>query len=363
MTIPQGSRGEGPAAQLAQARAFLLKAVSRLPVERWNESPSAAYSPVGWHLGHVAAMQARWLLPGDRAGGRFGQFFDPTQIAKHSRAVLPAPEQLRAWLAEVFELVQERLRTTPMPVLDGLPADFLVRHVSQHELQHAEHVQVIAALFEGRLQRGAVVAEVREPARMEFPNGLSGTMGSDDAAEVYDNERPAHRARPGPFWIDAAPVTVREFAGFVEARGYAQERFWTAEGWRWRAENGIDAPLRWPVAPLHHPVSCVSWFEADAYARWRGARLPTETEWELARRAGLPACGQVWEWTSSWFEPYIGFRPYPYDGYSVPWFGTHRVVRGGSWATHPRLKRPTFRNWYDPGFREIPVGVRCAGGP
>src|SRR5262249_59186767 len=99
VTIPQGCRGEGPAAQLAQARAFLLKAVSRLPVERWNERPSAAYSPVGCHLGHVAAMQARWLLPGDRASGRFGQFFDPTQTAKHSRAVLPAPDQLRAWLA------------------------------------------------------------------------------------------------------------------------------------------------------------------------------------------------------------------------------------------------------------------------
>ncbi|HKC60172.1 MAG TPA: SUMF1/EgtB/PvdO family nonheme iron enzyme [Myxococcales bacterium] len=362
MTVPQGARGEGPTAQLAQARAFLLKTLARLPDDRWGEIPSPAYSPVGWHLGHVAAMQARWLLPGDRAGERFGGFFDPTQTAKPARTELPSPDELRGWLAEVLERVFERLRTRLAPVVDGLPADFLVRHVSQHELQHAEHVQVIAALFQGRLQRGALLAEVREPARLEFPGGAAASMGSDDAAEVYDNERPAHRVRVEPFWIDAVPVTVQEFGEFVEAGGYGESRLWTPEGWRWRTGNKVDGPLGWPDAPPQHPMSCLSWFEADAFARWRGARLPSEAEWEVARRSGLPGCGQVWEWTSSWFEPYTGFRPYPYDGYSAPWFGTHKVLRGGSWATHPRLKRPTFRNWYEPGFREIPAGLRCAGG-
>jgi len=362
VTVPQGARGEGPTAQLAQARAFLLKTLARLPDDRWGEIPSPAYSPVGWHLGHVAAMQARWLLPGDRAGERFGGFFDPTQTAKPARTELPSPDELRGWLAEVLERVFERLRTRLAPVVDGLPADFLVRHVSQHELQHAEHVQVIAALFQGRLQRGALLAEVREPARLEFPGGAAASMGSDDAAEVYDNERPAHRVRVEPFWIDAVPVTVQEFGEFVEAGGYGESRLWTPEGWRWRTGNKVDGPLGWPDAPPQHPMSCLSWFEADAFARWRGARLPSEAEWEVARRSGLPGCGQVWEWTSSWFEPYTGFRPYPYDGYSAPWFGTHKVLRGGSWATHPRLKRPTFRNWYEPGFREIPAGLRCAGG-
>jgi len=362
VTVPHGARGEGPTAQLAQARAFLLKALARLPDDRWGEGPSPAYSPVGWHLGHVAAMQARWLLPGDRAGERFGGFFDPTQTAKPARTELPSPEELRGWLAEVLERVFERLRTRLAPVVDGLPADFLVRHVSQHELQHAEHVQVIAALFQGRLQRGALLAEVREPARLEFPGGAAASMGSDDAAEVYDNERPAHRVRVEPFWIDAVPVTVQEFGEFVEAGGYGESRLWTPEGWRWRTENKVDGPLGWPDAPPQHPMSCLSWFEADAFARWRGVRLPSEAEWEVARRSGLPGCGQVWEWTSSWFEPYTGFRPYPYEGYSARWFGTHKVLRGGSWATHPRLKRPTFRNWYEPGFREIPAGLRCAGG-
>ena len=362
MSFPQGARGGGPAAQLLEARAFLLKATGRVPAERWGEQPSPAYSPVGWHLGHVAAMQGRWLLPGDPAGDRFGGLFDPTRTAKPARAEVPSPEELRAWLAEVLEKVRERLRVRPAQVIEGLPAEFLVRHLAQHELQHAEHVQVIAALLQGRLQRGALLAEVREPARLEFPAGVSASVGSDDAAEAYDNERPAHRVRLGPFWIDAVPVTVCEFGDFVDAGGYGEERFWSPEGWRWRTANGVETPLGWPDAPPNHPVSCISWFEADAYARWREARLPTEAEWEAARRAGLPGCGQVWEWTSSWFEPYEGFRAYPYEGYSTPWFGSHKVIRGGSWATHPRLKRPSFRNWYEPGFREIPAGVRCAGG-
>ena len=362
MSAPQGAKGEGPAGQLLEARAFLLKACGRLPAERWTDRPSPSYSPVGWHLGHVAAMQARWLLPGDPVGERFGGFFDPAQTAKNVRADIPAGEDVRAWLDEVLQRVRERLRTRAPPALPGLPPDFLIRHVAQHELQHAEHVSVIAALCAGRLHRGALLAEVREPARLEFPAGATATIGSDDAAEAYDNERLAHAARLEPFWIDATPATVREFAEFVDAGGYREPGLWTDEGWRWRSVNGIDMPLGWPDAPPDHPVSCISWFEADAYARWREARLPTEAEWEAARRVGLPACGQVWEWTSSWFEPYPGFRPYPYEGYSTPWFGTHKVLRGGSWATHPRLRRPTFRNWYEPGFREIPAGVRCAGG-
>jgi ergothioneine biosynthesis protein EgtB len=363
MKAAEGRTTDGLAGQLVEARAFLLKAAGRLPADRWSESPSPAYSPVGWHLGHIAATQARWLLPRDPVAERFGTFFDPVQTAKPTRAELPSPDELRAFLAQVLDRARERLRTSPPPGIPGLPPDFLVRNVAQHELQHAEHVQVIAALLERRLQRGAVLAEVCEPERIEFAGGVHVVLGNDDASEAYDNERPQQPVRVAPFWIEGSPATVSEFAGFVEAGGYREKAFWTDEGWGWREANAVTEPLCWADgAPEHHPVSCLSWFEADAYARFREARLPTEAEWEAARRAGLPGCGQVWEWTSSWFEPYPGFHPYPYDGYSTPWFGTHKVLRGGSWATHPRLRRPTFRNWYEPGFREIPAGVRCAGG-
>jgi iron(II)-dependent oxidoreductase len=144
----------------------------------------------------------------------------------------------------------------------------------------------------------------------------------------------------------------------VTAGGYREPRYWSQDGWAWRGKNDVHAPLGFEEQQADAPVTCISWFEADAYARWRGARLPTEFELEAAR---VPPAG-VWEWTSSWFLPYPGFRSYPYLGYSTPWFGTHRVLRGGSWATSPDLVRPSLRNWYVPGFREAPTGFRCAGG-
>ena len=157
MKAAEGRTADGPAGQLVEARAFLLKALARIPADRWSESPSPSYSPVGWHLGHVAATQARWLLPGDPVAERFGSFFDPVQTAKPTRGELPSADELRAFLAQVLDRARERLRTAPPPGMPGLPPDFLVRHVAQHELQHAEHVQVIAALLERRLQRGAVL--------------------------------------------------------------------------------------------------------------------------------------------------------------------------------------------------------------
>ena len=159
MKAAEGHTADGLAGQLLEARAFLWKAVARLSPDRWSESPSPSYSPVGWHLGHIAVTQARWLLPRDPVGDRFGAFFDPVQTAKAVRGELPSPDELRAFLAQVLERARERLRAEPLPTVPGLPPEFLVRHVAQHELQHAEHVQVIAALLERRLQRGAVVAE------------------------------------------------------------------------------------------------------------------------------------------------------------------------------------------------------------
>lgn len=341
--------------ELESARRFLQRALAPVPERLWARRPSPAYSPIGWHLGHVASIQARWLLPGEPQP--FGAMFDPEATEKSSRVRLPGPHQLRAFLDDVFERVCAGIRAGRIPGVLGLPETFLVQHVAQHELQHAEHVQVIAALCEKRLHRMVPRLHVSAAGRLELPGGRV-LVGSADRARAYDNERPQHEVELKPYWLDRAPVTAGEFKRFVSAGGYREARYWTAEGWAWRTKAGVAAPAGFRQQRADAPVTCLSWYEADAYARWRGARLPTEHELEAAKIA--PA--GVWEWTGSWFTAYPGFRPYPYARYSVPWFGTHRVLRGGSWATSPELARPSFRNWYDPGLREIPSGFRCAGG-
>jgi iron(II)-dependent oxidoreductase len=342
-------------AELESARAFLLRAIAPVADELWATRPTPAYSPVGWHLGHVAEIETRWLLPGTEP--RYGSLFEPTATAKEARWQLPDPADLRAWLDEVHGLACQAVRAGRIPGIVGLPRSFLVQNVAQHELQHAEHVQVIAALFERRLHRMPPPLQVRSADRLEFPGGTV-LIGSADAARAYDNERPQHELELGPYWLDPAPVTAGEFARFVDDRGYEDPRHWTQAGWEWRSKHGIDAPIGLREQHPDGPVTCLCAHEADAYARWRGARLPTEFELEAAR---IGPSG-VWEWTSSTFAPYPGFRAYPYAGYSTPWFNTHRVLRGGSWATSPALVRPSLRNWYDASFREAPTGFRCAGG-
>jgi iron(II)-dependent oxidoreductase len=254
---------------------------------------------------------------------------------------------------------------------------------------------------------------------VEVPAGRY-AIGSDDH-EPYDNEHPQHEVELDAFRIDRFPATNGDFLRFIEDGGYTRQELWGADGWEWILTFGTEAPEYWvrgadgwtvnrfgvtvPVDP-DLPVCHVSWFEAEAFATWAGKRLPTEQEWEVAagwdeaearvRRhpwgdsppttslANLdqwlfgPApvgaypdgaspfgceqmLGDVWEWTSSGFHPYPGFQAFPYGEYSEPFFGgPFKVLRGGSWATRPRVARCTFRNWDSPLKRQIFAGVRCA---
>lgn len=342
--------------ELRAARRFLLDGAALVPDRKWREQPSPAYGPVSWQVGHVAATQARWLLPGEAVPERVAAFFEPVAPARTGRTKAPTPDELRACLDEVLDRVCAGLRAGRLPAILGLPETFLVQHIAQHELQHGEQVRIVAALCEKRLHRMAPEVHMRDAGRLELPGGRF-RVGSDDAARAHDNERPAHEVELGPCFIDRSPVTAREFARFIEAGGYTERRLWTEAGFRWREEQGVRAPPGFDEQPPDAPVTCVSWYEADAYARWRGARLPTEAEREAS---GLPAAG-VWEWTASWFGPYPGFRPYPSEAHSRPFFGTHRVLRGASWATAPELARNTLRRWAEPGLQKLPSGFRLAG--
>jgi ergothioneine biosynthesis protein EgtB len=202
---------------------------------------------------------------------------------------------------------------------------------------------------------------------------------SDEQRFIFDNEKWGHDVEVAFFAISVQPVSNREFVTFVESGGYAHREFWSKQGWEWlRSRNvggaaallleGLDWKEKWfgtsrnlePEAPVMH----VSLHEAEAYCRWAKRRLPSESEWEYAATTNdvyMQSAGRVWEWTSTPFAPYPGFQPDPYAEYSQPWFHTHQVLRGGSFATRRRLMHPRFRNFYMPERSDVFAGFRtCA---
>jgi iron(II)-dependent oxidoreductase len=207
------------------------------------------------------------------------------------------------------------------------------------------------------------------------------SLGADEEALwAYDNERPRHEVTLPAFRIDRAPVRNACWLEFMAGDGYRDRALWSDEGWAWRTAEQAEAPLYWqrggdgwlvrrfdraePV-PTAEPVQHVSWYEADAYARWAGKRLPSEAEWEKAARVAGNELeqmqGAIWQWTASHFKGYPGFRAFPYAEYSEVFFGEeHRVLRGGSWVTDEVVARTSFRNWDYPQRRQIFAGVRCA---
>jgi iron(II)-dependent oxidoreductase len=201
------------------------------------------------------------------------------------------------------------------------------------------------------------VREMPHPPETIRIEGGSFEIGARPGGFAYDNERPRHTVELEPFEIDRTPIDNGTYAAYVEETGAEPPLYWERDG-----EGGWVHTAMGRRAPIDaaQPVIHVSWHEADAFARWAGKRLPTETEWEAAS-AGMPLVGRAWEWTSSDFLAYPGFEAFPYREYSEPFFGEgYKVLRGGAWATSPEVMRPSFRNWDLPQRRQIFAGLRCA---
>ncbi len=296
--------------------------------------------------------------------GDLGRFYDAIENPRRTRGELPIlrDAELRAYMADVRE------RT--LDVLDGIDvgpdaADPLLREgfvyemLLAHELQHNETMLQLLQLVDGC---EPALALGTEPVTAEGPDMVlieagSYEIGAPERGFAYDNERGRHEVELDAFQIDRTVATNSAYMAFMEETGAAPPMYWERDcdgAWVDTARG-----RRVPVA-RDHPVIHVSWEQAGAFASWAGKRLSTEQEWEAARDR-LDDVGQAWEWTSSHFLPYPGFEAFPYSEYSEVFFGdAYRVLRGGSWATHPHVARPTFRNWDLPQRGQIFAGIRCA---
>jgi iron(II)-dependent oxidoreductase len=362
---------------LEEARGLTLALIEPLDEEQLNAVYSPLLSPLAWDLGHIANFEELWLVQtiGDRAPlhGNLGHFYDAIENPRVERGELPIlrDAELRAYMAEVRERTLEVLERvdvgpdTSDPLLRG---GFVYEMLLAHEYQHNETMLQLLEMVEGYdppltlvrsagMSVGADEASAVEGAgSIRVPAGTH-EIGAPARGFAYDNERSRHRVELASFAIDRTPVTNAAYIAYMEDTGAEAPAYWARDaGGEWRdGARGRGTPIA-PADPVVH----VSWNEADAFARWAGKRLPTEFEWEAARPQ-LAATGRVWEWTSSDFQPYPGFAAFPYEEYSKVFFGPeYKVLRGSSWATHPRVARPSFRNWDLPQRRQIFAGIRLA---
>jgi ergothioneine biosynthesis protein EgtB len=437
-TIPELLQG------LREARGRTLDLVADLDDQQLMGPRLSIVNPLRWEIGHVAYFQEFWCLrhlqgePPILAQG--DSLYDSARVSHDTRWDLPLPsrQDTLSFMQQVLDQVIGSTSSATNKRIDGYDLGYFLQLALFHEQMHDEaitYTRQTLGYCAPRFTGTTTVAAGVEPtnARLEGDAHIPGgrfILGRSSGASgfSFDNEQRAHDVELGPFSISRTAVTQGEFAAFVEEDGYNRAEFWSEDGWRWRQTTNAEHPVYWRPetrsrwlrrhfdqwVPLEDRVAVlhVNWYEADAFCRWAGRRLPTEAEWEMAascepssdgnsvgtRKRVYPwgdqpptpalanldwramraidvdelplsdsafGCrqmiGNTWEWTSTDFGPYPGFVPGPYKEYSAPWFGNHKVLRGGCWVTRSSMIHNAYRNFYTPDRRDVWAGFRtCA---
>lgn len=388
----------GPALQAVRRRTLQLFDAFEVALGPGVPVPChAELNPPLWELGHMGWFADWWLARNpERARGLQADplaprrparratadaLYNSSTVAHASRWALDLPDagQTRAELAASLADTLALLDTAA----DNDRGLYFHRLALFHEAMHAEAAVYMAqTLGIDPFTTGATPL----PPPAACPGGAvlqvpaqAWTLGWSGPGFAFDNELPAHTVALDAFEIDARAVRWAQFLPFLADGGYDQSRHWSVAGWAWRQQHSVGLPRhlrigdhgweqrrfgRWQPLDLGDAATHLSAFEAEAWCRWAGRRLPTEAEWEVA------ACtqpgfhwGEAWEWTASPFAPFSGFVPHPYRDYSAPWFDGRPVLKGASPATLALLHHPRYRNYFPAGRNDIVAGFRSVVAP
>jgi iron(II)-dependent oxidoreductase len=417
---------------LRDSRRRTLALVQDLDDRQLMGPMSPIVNPLLWEIGHIAWFQEKWVLRHLRGKasirGDGDRLYDSTAVPHDTRWELPLPsrEGTLRYMSAVLDEITGALEQRGNAELSEEEAYFhqlALFHEDMHDEAFTYTRQTLSYPAPGSARRAASGSNrPRMGGDAEIAGGVLRLGAARGEPFVFDNEKWIHPVEVAPFRMARATVTQARFLEFVEDAGYSRRELWSDAGWGWRSRENAAHPVYWRKAAggtwqrrrfdewveleEQLPVLHVNWYEAEAYCRWAGRRLPGEAEWELAATGGLEGLarrkhpwgeadpdstranldaraggcvdagclptgdtpegcrqmiGNVWEWTRDDFRPFPGFGADPYEEYSEPWFGTRKVLRGGCWVTCSRMMRNTYRNFYEPDRRDVLAGFRtCA---